>query len=122
MPTPITLLIAYPKELIRAGLREMLSKSSIRVVAEAEDGASTLSLTKKHKPDVLLVDAAIPGADCFDLLGKIRQSVPGTKFIVLSALEISVETVKEHVQNVLRKLEAKDRTGAAVLAVRSGMV
>jgi DNA-binding NarL/FixJ family response regulator len=38
------------------------------------------------------------------------------------SLEISVETVKEHVQNVLRKLAVKDRTQAAVWAVRKGLV
>jgi DNA-binding NarL/FixJ family response regulator len=38
------------------------------------------------------------------------------------SLEISVETVKEHVQNVLRKLEASDRTEAAVWAVKKGLV
>ena len=38
------------------------------------------------------------------------------------SLEISVETVKEHVQNILRKLEAGDRTEAAVWAVKKGLV
>ena len=38
------------------------------------------------------------------------------------SLEISVETVKEHVQNILRKITVSDRTQAAVWAVRSGLV
>lgn len=38
------------------------------------------------------------------------------------ALSISVETVKEHVQNVLRKVHVSDRTQAAVWAVRKGLV
>jgi DNA-binding NarL/FixJ family response regulator len=38
------------------------------------------------------------------------------------ALGISVETVKEHVQNVLRKLKVNDRTQAAVWAVRGGFI
>jgi DNA-binding NarL/FixJ family response regulator len=37
------------------------------------------------------------------------------------ALEISIETVKEHVQNVLRKVELSDRTQAAVWAIRHGL-
>ena len=38
------------------------------------------------------------------------------------SLEISIETVKEHVQNVLRKLDVNDRTQAAVWAVRRRIV
>ena len=38
------------------------------------------------------------------------------------SLGISVETVKEHVQNVLRKIKVTDRTQAAVWAVRKGLV
>lgn len=39
-----------------------------------------------------------------------------------SSLTISVETVKEHVQNILRKINAVDRTQAAVWAVKRGLV
>jgi DNA-binding NarL/FixJ family response regulator len=38
------------------------------------------------------------------------------------SLEISIETVKEHVQNILRKINAVDRTQAAVWAVKRGLV
>ncbi len=38
------------------------------------------------------------------------------------SLGISVETVKEHVQNILRKLDANDRTQAAVWAVKAGLI
>ena len=40
---------------------------------------------------------------------------------IADALEISVETVKEHVQNLLRKLSLNDRTQAAVWALRHGL-
>ena len=38
------------------------------------------------------------------------------------SLGISIETVKEHVQNILRKVDASDRTQAAVWAVRRGLI
>lgn len=41
---------------------------------------------------------------------------------IAQSLTISVETVKEHVQNILRKLAVSDRTQAAVWAVRRGLV
>ena len=40
---------------------------------------------------------------------------------IARSLSISVETVKEHVQNILRKINANDRTDAAVRAIRNGI-
>ena len=40
---------------------------------------------------------------------------------IADSLEISIETVKEHVQNLLRKVELNDRTQAAVWAIRHGL-
>ncbi len=40
---------------------------------------------------------------------------------IADALDISVETVKEHVQNLLRKISLNDRTQAAVWAIRHGL-
>jgi DNA-binding NarL/FixJ family response regulator len=41
---------------------------------------------------------------------------------IARSLEISVETIKEHVQNILRKLGVQDRTQAAVWTVKQGLV
>ncbi len=41
---------------------------------------------------------------------------------IARSLSVSVETVKEHVQNILRKIKVSDRTQAAVWAVREGLV
>jgi len=220
MSNRLSLLIAHPKDLIRAGLQAMLAKTGITIAGEAADPKTTLSLVKKLRPSVMLVDVEIgnvSGVACFELLASAREASPGTKLIGMSAIEnptylalayaagasdflwagttakqlvtaieqaaagkapaesgpfatvvsnlkvatignrkqmpstgtpltpreqqvlshigyglsneeiarslgISVETVKEHVQNLLRKLKVPDRTAAAVLAVRAGLV
>ncbi|MEC9094817.1 MAG: LuxR C-terminal-related transcriptional regulator [Planctomycetota bacterium] len=38
------------------------------------------------------------------------------------SLKISIETVKEHVQNILRKMDATGRTQVAIWAVKNGLV
>jgi len=53
----------------------------------------------------------------------LRQLAMGlTNKKIAQALEISYETVKEHVQHILRKIGVSDRTQAAVWAVRKGLV
>ena len=53
----------------------------------------------------------------------LRQMANGlTNKQIADVLHISYETVKEHVQHVLRKIGLTDRTQAAVWAVRNGLV
>ena len=53
----------------------------------------------------------------------LRQLAYGlTNKQIAEALDISYETVKEHVQHILRKVGVTDRTQAAVWAVRSELV
>jgi DNA-binding NarL/FixJ family response regulator len=87
MPTPPSLIVAYPKEIIRAGLRSMLAKTAIKIIGEAADASGTLSLAKKHKPDVLLVDWLMPEADGGELVRSLLEVTPGTAVIALSAFE-----------------------------------
>lgn len=70
-----------------------------------------------------------PSADTYDLpltareLQVLRHIALGlSNKEIAQSLSISVETVKEHVQNILRKLNAADRTDAAVRAVKLGVV
>ena len=85
MPTSISLLVAYPKELIRAGLRAMLAGSSVKIVGEAMNGPRKVTLSKKHKP--MLLDAKIPGDDAFELVSNVSKAIQDTTFILLSALD-----------------------------------
>ena len=53
----------------------------------------------------------------------LRQMANGlTNKAIAEVLHISYETVKEHVQHILRKIGVSDRTQAAVWAVRKGLV
>ena len=53
----------------------------------------------------------------------LREMAKGlTNKDIAKPLEISSETVKEHVQHIIRKIGVTDRTQAAVWAVRKGLV
>ena len=86
MPASITLLVAHPKELIRAGLRSMLAGSSVQIVGKASDAQNALTLAKKHKPAVVLLDAAIPGGDAFEMVGKLSQTLQAAVWALKSGV------------------------------------
>jgi DNA-binding NarL/FixJ family response regulator len=209
---PIKLIVVDDQEVVRKGLMSLLAGEDIEIVAEAATGKEAISKTKKHKPDVLLMDVAMQEMDGLDAFERIRKVSPTTKVVMMSlhdnpsyvaraaalgasdfllkdvpgktfaaairravqgvspsedslfstvrarlqqrpdpqadevpltrreyqvlrhlgyglsnreigfSLKISVETVKEHVQNILRKFDMPDRTAAAVWAVKRGLV
>ena len=208
----VKVVIVDDHEVVRRGLVSLLAGSNIKIVGEATTGDEALKLTRKHKPDVVLLDIRMPGKDGLVTLERIRKDMPNVRVVMLStfdnptyvaravaagahdyilkgstraelvqsltgaaagqlpsragelrrvattmanrvatlhpdipltqretqvlrhlalglsnkeialSLTISVETVKEHVQNILRKIAVSDRTQAAVWAVRKGLV
>ena len=59
--TPIRVLIADDHPVVRVGLRNMLQGDSlIKVVGEARDGVETLEMARRLRPDILLLDLAMP--------------------------------------------------------------
>lgn len=88
MPSSIPLLIAHPKELIRAGLRAMFAKSAVKIVGEATEVASAIPLVKKLRPALSIIDTTYSvEVDPFETARSLLESVPGTKAILMSALD-----------------------------------
>jgi DNA-binding NarL/FixJ family response regulator len=65
----------------------MLAGSSIKIVAETDEVTSALALSKKHSPDVVLLDAFSTAGRGYKVVGKIRKIHPDTKFLFLAARE-----------------------------------
>lgn len=82
----IRILIADDHPVVRDGLRRMLETSpDIEVVAEAGDGAEAQRLADLSRPDVVLVDLRMPGADGLAALEGIRKTNPEANVLLLSA-------------------------------------
>ena len=80
----IKVLIADEHEIIRLGLVAMLEVPGIAVVGTASTGSAVLTMAKKLKPSVVLLDVLISDTDAFELAEKISQKLPATKVIMLS--------------------------------------
>jgi DNA-binding NarL/FixJ family response regulator len=70
----ITIVIADDHPVFRTGLRQIIEMSAgLKVVAEAEDGSTTLERIREHRPDVAVLDVDMPGMDGFDVVRALRQ-------------------------------------------------
>lgn len=82
----ITVLLAEDHLVVREGLRRLLqAEPDIAVVGEADTGRQAVALTSKLRPAVVVMDIAMPLLNGMEATRQIRQSVPDTRVIILSA-------------------------------------
>jgi len=68
----ISVVLADDQELVRAGVRALLENSAdIRVTGEAADGAGAVSVVRRARPDVVLMDVRMPGVDGLEATRRI---------------------------------------------------
>lgn len=79
------IILADDHRIIREGLRALLDKEpDMEVVAEAEDGRTTVRLTRECKPDVVIMDITMPTLNGIEATRQIVSELPGTRVIALS--------------------------------------
>ncbi|MBL8482685.1 MAG: response regulator transcription factor [Rhodocyclaceae bacterium] len=82
----VRVVIADDHAMLREALRLMLEREGdIEVVGEAGDGESTLAQVDALKPDVLVLDVAMPRGNGLEVAQRLRRSKSGTHVVALSA-------------------------------------
>lgn len=82
----ITVLLAEDHMIVREGFRKMLElEGDFEVVGEAQDGRLAVTLAKKLRPEVVLMDIAMPQLNGLEATRQIVKAVPATKVLMLSA-------------------------------------
>ena len=82
---PFRILLADDHEVVRAGLRALLEEQNgWEVVAEAVDGRDAVEKATRLKPDVVVIDIAMPSLNGLEAVRQIVKAVPNTKVLVLT--------------------------------------
>ena len=82
------ILIADDHAIVREGLRQLLnSQRDMEVAGEAQDGREALEKAKSLRPDVTILDIAMPGLSGLEAVRLIKEAVPHTQIVVLSMHE-----------------------------------
>ena len=80
-----TIVIADDHQIMREGLRSLLEKqANLAIIGEASNGRECVELARKLKPDLVLMDIAMPDLNGIEATRQVRQEAPGVKVLALS--------------------------------------
>jgi len=118
------IIIAEDQTLVRQGLRSLLeSEKRFNVVAEAGDGIEAIRCVEEHKPDLVLLDLAMPKMSGLSALKDIKNRYPETKILVLtfhSSEEYILEAFESGANGYCLKKDSHAELLAAMKSILSG--
>ena len=102
IPAPIRVLVADDQELVRTGFRMILqTEDDLEVVAQAADGLEAVELTRRHAPDVVLMDVRMPNLDGIEATGRL-VGPQGSPAVSCRVLMLTTFDMDEYVYAALR--------------------
>jgi two-component system response regulator NreC len=120
----ISVVLADDHNVIRTGLRAMLeAEDDLRVIGEAADAPAAQKLVRDRKPDVLVLDLQMPGAEPANDVPKLREELPETAIVVLTMQadpRRARELLRAGVSGYVLKQAAERRLTAAIRTAAEG--
>jgi len=111
----IRLLLVDDHSLLRIGLNTLLSvQKDMEVVGEAEDGENAVSLVRKLKPDVVIMDLMMPGLGGAEATRQILEEAPDTRIVILTSYATSDE-LRQSIANGAVGIQTKGSPTADLL-------
>jgi two-component system, NarL family, response regulator NreC len=120
----ITVVLADDHNVIRTGLRALLeAEDDLRVIGEAADTSGAQKLVRDRRPDVLVLDLQMPGAEPAADVPKLREEVPGTAIVVLTMQadpRMARDLLRAGASGYVLKQAAERQLTAAIRAAAAG--
>jgi DNA-binding NarL/FixJ family response regulator len=123
-PGKLGILIVDDHEIVRKGIRNLLEPNPVlQVVGEAGDGREAIQQTRKCKPNLVLLDVAMPDMNGLEAIPKILQAHQKTKILVLTmddSRKTATEVLAAGAHGLVLKSDAPADLYGAIEAVRQG--
>jgi two-component system, chemotaxis family, chemotaxis protein CheY len=104
---PVRILIADDNPQVRTAMRDVLEAAGWEII-EAENGEDAIAKGKEFKPDLIILDLAMPAKDGLTASRELSDLFPGTPILLhtlYSSPQIQIEAVKSRVRKVVPKSE-----------------
>jgi two-component system, NarL family, response regulator DevR len=85
--SPLKVLLVDDHQIVRAGLRTIISRAGIEVVGEAGTAAAAIEEAARLEPDVVLMDVRLPDGSGVTACREIRAVSPRTRVLFISAFK-----------------------------------
>ncbi|MHB8576963.1 MAG: response regulator [Dehalococcoidia bacterium] len=124
MTGQIRILIADDHEVVRAGLAAILqTEADLEVVGEASDGVDALALAEQLRPQVLILDLAMPKLDGVEVIRRLRETAPEIGIVVFTVFDTDeriLSALQAGARGYLLKGAPRDEVFTAIRTVSRG--
>ena len=123
-PGIVRILIVDDHPLIRSGLAAELQKApDMTIAGEASDADEAISRSRSLKPDLMLLDIALPGKSGLEVLKELQLELPDIKIIMLSGFperQYAIRCLKDGASGYITKDTASTDLISAIRKVMNG--
>jgi DNA-binding NarL/FixJ family response regulator len=119
----LRVLLADDHQTLRQGLKALLELQGLQVVAEASDGRAAVEAARKHRPDVVVLDVAMPVLNGVEAAREIATASPHSVVILLTALadaRFALDALRAGVRGFVDKSQGADELLQAIRDVWDG--
>ena len=120
---PLRVILADDHQIVRQGIRTLVERQGIEVVAEASDGLTLIEQVRQHLPDLAIVDVSMPGLNGIDATRQMLAAVPtmGVVLLTMHDEELHVSAaLRAGVRGYVLKTQAVDELMDAIRTVSMG--
>ncbi|MGB8226351.1 MAG: response regulator transcription factor [Sedimentisphaerales bacterium] len=118
------ILIADDHKILREGISFLIKEhADIQVVGEADNGLAAVEMTRKLRPDIVIMDVSMPGLDGIEATRQIKSELPEVKILALSMhakREFVLDMVRAGVSGYMLKECAFDDLVDAIKTLLAG--